>query len=78
MSIKIDGTKDNEKIFKEKDGSEVRIVPSLFLNGTEITASGGGSTDPGDTEKVCEFKDCGIYAASKYADYDKVKVNVSS
>lgn len=76
MSIKIDGTENKEKIFKEKDGSEVRIIPSLFLNGTEITASGGGGTDPGVTEKVCEIKDCGTYAASQYADYDKVKVSI--
>lgn len=77
MSIKINGNTGYESITKE-DGSEVRIVPSLYLNGTEITASGGGGSDPGDTKKVCEFKDCGVYAASKYTGYDIINVSVSN
>lgn len=75
MSIKINGT---DNTITKEGGSKVIVVPSLYLNNTEITASGGGSVDPGDKEKVCEFKTCGVYAASKYAGYDKVKVNVSN
>jgi hypothetical protein len=75
MSIKINGT---DNTIKKEDGSKVIVTPSLYLNKTEITASGGGSTDPGDTEKVCELKTCGIYPASSYANYDKVKVSVSN
>lgn len=74
MSIKIDGTQDKEKICKE-DGSEVRIVPSLYLNEKEITASGGGSTS---TETSVEISECKNYAASKYSDADKVIVNVKN
>lgn len=77
MSITIDGTKDKEKIFKE-GGSKVKVIPSLYLNDTEITASGGGGTDPGDEEQVGTIIKCDTYSASSYATYDKIIVSIDN
>lgn len=73
MSIKIDGTNN---IIKKETGSKVSVVPSLYLNGKQITGSGGGGGGSDPVVSHVSIDECGAYPKSLYATASKVIVQV--